>query len=855
MRIKQHLLFVFIVFFIVFNKSAYSEKASKSALTAVYIVKFAENVTWPNIASKKAFRIQILAPDKKLEKELKKIALKTTLKNKNIEIINSNDSRLKKDIQLLYVAESADVNIEGLLPQLASTNTLLVTEGFKDERLVMINLKSNNAKEEGLRFEINRANIINQELTVSPNIILLGGTEIDVARLYREGQTSLFSQKQSMKRLQAEREQLQHSLSLNKTESKQLQKEINYLKISLKKQKALNQKETDKLQVLSSKISLQTKEIADQKFQLNKQNDALTEEHNKYQNVLELIKEKERVLKLNDKKVKDRLVLINKQDSKIASQQQILSKQSQTIIEQKNLILITLVSAILMGLMAIFSYKSYLSKQRANKNLKLLTTQLKDSKIEADRANQSKSTFLANMSHELRTPLNAILGFSQLLERKPPEADKLNADLRTINRAGEHLLHIINDVLDMSKIEAGAIKLEEESFDIGSLLLELVNMMRIRAESKGLSLTLEQSSSFPRFIYGDQIKIRQILINLLGNAIKFTDKGGVTLSLDADISNNEKDVLLKFQVIDSGIGIPVNLQSDVFKPFEQASHTYGLNTGQKGTGLGMAITQQFVHLMQGEIYLESELGKGTTVFFNVKVNMSQEVYLQEQVHKKKVIAVKNMPNKVKVLIVEDQPDSAALLERVVQSIGMETKIANNGKAAVDLFSKWQPDFIWMDRRMPIMDGLEATKIIREQTGGEHVKIVALTASALKEETERIMQCGFDKFLAKPYKIETIYEVMKELLNLEYEYEQEKSSSAFALEAIKINKEKLNRLDFKIRHKLYIAAVELNSDKVIEVAESIYQDDEETAQVLKQLAIKFEFEQLIEVLELIDKPFH
>jgi len=842
-------LLLFIVFFSL-NTQVLSEQVSRNTLVAVYVVKLSENIEWPTGVQSRAFRIQVIDENKKVYDELAEIAQAAKFRGRRIEVFYSSDINIMDNVDVVYLGQDFSEKIDITLPLIGNSSTLLISDGAVNERLVMINLNPENGSQQRLTFEINKANIINQNLSISPDIILLGGTEIDVAQLYKEGQLSLVEQQRSMAKLKLEQNSLRELLNEKRVESSTLQREVTNLKKAYTKQKKLYQQEQDKLSALSNEVSEQTDLITNQQLQLSNQSEQLSMRQQQYDEVLSLITAKEAELKLQDQKVNERSKLIEKQDREIAEHRQILTEQSKTITEQKYVIVLAALSALLLGGMAIFSYRNYLSKQRSNAKLKVLTEQLRESQHKAESASHSKSVFLANMSHELRTPLNAILGFSQLLEKSPPEPEKLKADLKTINRSGEHLLHIINDILDMSKIEAGAVKIEEKTFDLGSVLVELVDMMRIRAEAKGLVLSLDQTSEFPRVVRGDSGKIRQILINLLGNAIKFTEQGKVSLSLDAEQTTEKDTTILKFRVADSGPGIPEDMQESIFKPFEQVENRPTNNTGQKGTGLGMTITKQFVELMNGQVYLESELDKGTTFHVDIPIKVGGEVQqeIMEQSHNIKSVKASYLP--LKVLIVEDQAESALLLERIIQSIGIDVKVAENGLKAVEIFQTWQPTFIWMDRRMPVMDGLQATKQIRRLPNGQEVKIAALTASALNEEKESLLSQGFDEFLVKPYKVEVIYQTMKSLLGIEYEYEDDiqtkEVGESIGSELIDINPSQIAELDSETRHDIYLAILNLNSDGVIARAKAIESSHPQLAKGVIKLASKFRFEQLLDL---------
>ncbi len=379
-------------------------------------------------------------------------------------------------------------------------------------------------------------------------------------------------------------------------------------------------------------------------------------------------------------------------------------------------------------------------------------------------ANRAKSVFLANMSHELRTPLNAILGFSALMRRDSGLSEEQRGTLSIINRSGEYLLKLINDVLDMAKIEAGQMQLAHAPFDLGGLVHDLMEMMRIRASEKGLTLLLDQSSEFPRYIVGDEARVRQILVNLIGNAIKFTEEGGVTVRLG---THQNAIAHLIIEVEDSGPGIGAAEQAAIFQPFVQL----GDASDSRGTGLGLSITHQFVQLMNGRLSLESQPGRGALFRVDLPLTAASESDVRRMVAQDEgdVIGLAEGEPSRRILIVEDQSENQLLMKKVLEPLRYSLMVAENGKQAVELFESWRPDLIFMDRRMPVMDGLESTRRIRARPGGAGVKIVAVTASAFREQRDEMLQAGLDDFIRKPYRSREIYDSLARQLGVKFRY--------------------------------------------------------------------------------------
>jgi len=382
---------------------------------------------------------------------------------------------------------------------------------------------------------------------------------------------------------------------------------------------------------------------------------------------------------------------------------------------------------------------------------------LLEARVVAEKANRMKSDFLANMSHELRTPLNAVLGFTQLLEGDQNLTSGQKSKLGIISRSGEHLLGLINDILDISKIEAGKFELRDEAFDLRQLIEDMKEMFSLRATSKGLVLDMELIEPCPQYVHGDLGKLRQILINLLGNSVKFTDLGGRGLVVGAE---NDR---ISFVVRDTGRGMPPDEIRTILQPFRQSS----LNHNEGGTGLGLAITQRFVEMMGGELQIESEEGKGSTFRFSLLLPIVNSTPKEER-EQRAIIGVRGtIP---RALVVDDKVENQLVLKEMLERVGMSCMEAENGKEAIERFTSYYPDLVFMDIKMPVMDGYKAAQEIRILSA-DKVPLFALTASAFTHDEEKIRNVGFTDYLSKPFKQSSIFALLENHTSIDFLYEE------------------------------------------------------------------------------------
>ncbi|AKG21097.1 PAS domain S-box protein [Calothrix sp. 336/3] len=484
---------------------------------------------------------------------------------------------------------------------------------------------------------------------------------------------------------------------------------------------------------------------------------------------------------------------------------------------------------------------------------------LQEAVIAADAANRAKSEFLANMSHELRTPLNAILGFTQVMHREQTLSREHQQHLTIINRAGEHLLNLINDILEMSKIEAGRTNLNPSSFDLWNLLENLREMLHFRTQAKGIELIFNYAANLPQYVTTDASKLRQVLLNLLGNAIKFTEKGSVKLEVAME-NHHPSDMIssdfhtLHFSIIDTGAGICANEIDLLFEAFGQ---TEAGRKSQQGTGLGLAISRKYVELMGGEIQVRSTFGVGSTFSFAIAIDLPQDAEIISTTTPQQIIGLASPEREYKILVVDDVRESRLLLVKLLSSIGFVVKEAANGLEAIATWESWQPDLILMDMRMPVMDGYTATGRIKaaiQQQNQPQTIIIAITADAFAEQCQEIISIGCDDLINKPFREETLLDKIAQYLGVEYLYRQEKNllttdtpnqnqSNFSTTDIISL----LSQMPESWRQNLHHAAAQCSDDLILQLLEQTPISDSPLINYLTDLAQNYQFEQIMDLV--------
>ena len=503
--------------------------------------------------------------------------------------------------------------------------------------------------------------------------------------------------------------------------------------------------------------------------------------------------------------------------------------------------------------------------KKAEQELQRAHDDLQYAKNAAEAASRAKSSFLANMSHELRTPLNAILGFSQIMAHSRNLNSEEKEYIRIINRSGEHLLALINAVLDMSRIESGQVDLNETDFDLYNFLNEMKNLFQMQAEKKGLDIFVEWDPELPRYVRADETKLHQIFANLLSNAVKFTKRGTIVVSAMSTYENADSTIgpgeqsppsgVLHFGVADTGPGILQDELERLFDPFIRAK---AAQNEHEGTGLGLAISRKFVQIMGGDITVESTAEAdghpGSSVFkfyVPVKIITSSHINIKQSIAR--VVALQPNENAClphyRILLVDDVLSNRQVLKSLLAPLGFGIREAKNGQEALAVCETWNPHLIWLDMQIPEMDGYEVIKRIKKSGRKNPPVIISISASAFEEDRQKALDTGADGFVGKPFKESEIFEVMRKHLHLEYVYDEhiQKDDLSPENQEQKLSVESVKGQTSEWKTEMKRAIEHVDPDRMGILIAEIRKRDETLAEAIQQRIDQFEYEKVLEWL--------
>ena len=724
--------------------AAYSPAQIKGA----YIFNIAKFVTWKNDAAIAKFTIGFYGKNDKLYRELRANIHGKSVRGKTITVNKFTNLNLARKAHILLVAKSKNAEIGQITSALLGSNTLVVTDNSDDLENVMLNFRT--SADSTITFELNRPNTVFEGIKVSKDLLLVGGTELDVATLFkelesktRESKAKVQLQQKKISHQAIEKKKLQATIKQQLAEIASRQSRIAQYATEITQQRKQMIAQTRELEEQKAKVVDESKQLATLKKSVAKLTATLSKNAESVQASRVELDENKVSLKIKESEINQLVVEIQKNSDFLEKQNREIKEQGTTIQSQDLLINVISAALAVVGVLIFFILESYRKSRQTTKKLEIAKDKLHEARNAAEAANQAKSEFLANMSHEIRTPMNAIIGFTELLNEQIEEP-KLKSFVKTIKSASHNLLTLINDILDLSKIEAGKLEIDKKVTNPHDLFPELGNIFMMKMREKNLDFILEIDPVIPQSLQLDTVRLRQVLLNLIGNAVKFTDTGFVRLIArtdNEDAIHSKLDLLI--DVEDTGIGIAEDQQNKIFQEFEQSTGQDVKRFG--GTGLGLSISKRLVSLMGGELSLKSQLEKGST--FTIKLydvaiaSLASEL---EQKQAKNKTQIEFHPGKL--LIVDDVKDNRDLLLTLFADTKLQTVEAENGLEAVELVKKQSFDLILTDIRMPVMRGCQAAHEIKTFS---NIPIVALTASVMTEDFEQLKVEDFDGFLRKP----------------------------------------------------------------------------------------------------------
>jgi signal transduction histidine kinase/CheY-like chemotaxis protein len=724
-----------------------------------------KNIKWPEKSLGDSLKILVVSEDTEFVKIIKSISPAKKLQKKSVFFSTSKVVENVKKFNVIFIDKDKSEMIKPTFQKISTNPILLITDSYSNLQYTMINFF--NSKEGGkIEFNINNMNLMKNGFSPSPDLILTGGSDVDMAELYKKSQAELSKLSFRMDSLQNLKSELDKKIKNEedelKTKALQIDRSQVYIdsqNIQLKRNVFLNEKITNDY----LKLKLRMKQDLDSLKYQSKRIEIADKE----------LSEKKSEMEKNSEILKFQLQQIQNHKSKIKNLDNELTKEERKIDTQNRFLQLSILYGMLSVIAVLLIFRAYRKKNKIYNQLKIKKEELSEAltelnatqdmlvsaKEKAETASKAKTEFIAGMSHELRTPLNAIIGFSKILFKAENISLKQKQQINTINSAGEHLLSLINDILDFGKIEIGKTKIDPEDINLHELVLNVFNTLQIKATEKSLKYTIKISENTPQFVNTDPRIVRQILFNILGNAVKYTEKGLVEMN----VGYEEEKCLFVIEIKDTGPGIPKDKIKDIFQPFTQLTEKYEKS---KGTGLGLALVELYVNILDGNLNVESKVGEGSsfTVFLPLKI-IDRLSKIKTQVSSENIIGYKG--RRINILIADDNLPNLQLLQDFLVGIDFVIHLSKNGKQAVEKMTKETSDLAILDMDMPVMNGYEAAVLIREFC--PEAKIIGVSAfsqlDVLKNNFVRI--CDF--FMPKPIDLELLTKKIQEYFNLEWIY--------------------------------------------------------------------------------------
>ncbi|MEN0035562.1 MAG: YfiR/HmsC family protein [Cellvibrio sp.] len=741
-------LLCFVLLLVCLIPSAWAQGLNKQKITASYLYNFAKNIEWPNQAAMTSFDIGVYGPtNPALMSELAVLRDRMKLRNLPITVTQVNRIESLGKYHMVYVEQASVNTIAGIYDALEGKPILLVTDSYSNKQLVMINLVT--TENDRLKFEVNKSNIINHGLTPLPELILNGGTEIDVARLYREGQASLVALQKQLHGREKTLSELTAAIQNQEALNTGLQKEMAELSQNIKKSDSLIAEQKVLLQDQQTQIETSKKEREALLREVELRTKELDEQQTHLRTILQEINTREK-----------RLTYLN---TTIKSQEETILKQKNAIVDLDELVdsqkvaLRYLWGSVLLGTLLIITVLiAYTIKRRDNQrlaahsqDLQMARDRLAIAKRKAEDASKAKSEFLSLMSHELRTPLQAIIGYTEVVieELKLADDEHHLKDLNRVILNSERLLKLINGVLDLAKIESGRMDLDLTEVKLSSLVDEALGTVAPLLEKNSISLLtdVDDGETLP---IADPEKLLHILINLLGNAIKFAPNGQVRIKA----YHQPKQIYIS--IADTGIGISLEQQANIFDPFKQADS--GTTRKFQGSGLGLSITRQLCELMGGGIRVESELGVGSKFIVELPLPMKllsgDAIKTEGDEPAVEVIPALAPPSGEQVVMIDDDPAFLDIMARTIRAEGYQVHTASDAESGWRLIQSIKPHVITLDLFLPDQHGWILFERIKADPDVCDIPVIIIS---MIEERKRFNRQPAEEYLTKPVRRETL----------------------------------------------------------------------------------------------------